>query len=104
MHDLKLVLHIKYSFFFIQSHKILKHIRLNLLSPYFLYDHVESEKYIKDCNQCSSLVREALMYNLLKDRRNQIQNERTKSRKSFQHLEALVILIFFFVNKNFKLI
>ena len=32
------------------------------------------------------------MYNLLKDRRNQIQNERTRSRKSFSHIEALVVV------------
>ena len=32
------------------------------------------------------------MYNLLKDRRNQLQNSRTRSRKSFKHLEALVII------------
>jgi hypothetical protein len=32
------------------------------------------------------------MYNLLKDRRNQVQNDRTRSRKSFTHLEALIIV------------
>ena len=55
-------------------------------------DNVENEKYLKKCNKCCTLVREAITYNLLKDRRNQVQNERTRSRKSFQHLEALVII------------
>jgi N-acetylneuraminic acid mutarotase len=32
------------------------------------------------------------MYNLLKDRRNQLQNKRTRSRCSFNHLEALIVI------------
>lgn len=80
--------------------KILEHIRLNLLSPYFLNDNVENEKYLKKCINCCALVREAITYNLLKDRRNQVQNERTRSRKSFQHLEALVII--YLTKKNSK--
>ncbi len=39
---------------------------------------------------CSPLLE--LRYNLLKDRRNQVQNDRTRSRKSFTHLEALIIV------------
>jgi len=67
-------------------------VRLPLLSAYFLYDKVQSEQLLKSCDKCRELVQEALMYNLLKDRRNQLQNERTRSRKSFEHLEALIVV------------
>lgn len=72
--------------------KVLEHIRLPLLSAYFLYDKVQSEQRLKCCDKSRELIQEALMYNLLKDRRNQVQNERTRSRKSFTHLEALVVV------------
>ncbi len=67
-------------------------IRLPLLDPYFIFDTVQSEESLKLCQKCQTLIQEALIYNLLKDRRNQLQNDRTRSRKSFTHLEALVII------------
>ncbi len=70
----------------------MEHIRLPLLSAYFLYDKVQSEERLKQCDKSRELIQEALMYNLLKDRRNQVQNERTRSRKSFSHVEALVVV------------
>ncbi len=71
---------------------ILEKIRLPLINSYFLHDKVLAEPSIKSCSKCQALIQEALTYNLLKDRRNQIQNERTRSRQSFTHLEALVII------------
>ena len=67
-------------------------MRLPLLNAYFLYDKVQNEQSLKQCDKCRKLIQEALMYNLLKDRRNQIQNERTRSRLSFHHLDALIIV------------
>ena len=57
-----------------------------------MYDKVQSEERIKQCDKSRELIQEALMYNLLKDRRNQVQNERTRSRKSFSHVEALIVV------------
>ena len=71
---------------------MLEHIRLPQLSAYFLYDRVQNEQALKQCDISRALIQEALMYNLLKDRRNQTQNERTRSRRSYQHLEALVVI------------
>ena len=73
-------------------HLVLEHIRLPLLSAYFLHDKVREEPAFKECLKCQQLVQEALLYNLLKDRRNQVQNERTRARKSFRFLEAIVII------------
>ena len=67
-------------------------IRLPLLDAYFIHDRVQSEDILKNCEKCRELIQEALTYNLLKERRNQLQNERTRSRKSFTHLEALIII------------
>ncbi len=73
-------------------HSILEKIRLPLINAYFLHDKVLGEASLKSCTKCQALVQEALTYNLLKDRRNQIQSERTRSRQSFSQLEALVII------------
>ena len=67
-------------------------MRLPLISAYFLYDKIQSEICLKSCEICQALIQEALTYNLLKDRRNQFQSERTRSRQSFSHLEALVVI------------
>ena len=72
--------------------KVLEHIRLPLLNAYFLYDRVQNEQSLKQCDKSREIIQEALMYNLLVDRRNQIQNERTCSRCSFHYLDALIII------------
>ncbi|CAF0825285.1 unnamed protein product [Brachionus calyciflorus] len=73
-------------------HTILEHVRLSLLKSYFLYDKVQNNDLIKQSKECNLLVKEAFDYNFLKDRRSQIQNKRTKSRKYFKHLESLIII------------
>lgn len=62
------------------------------MSSYFLNDKVQNEPLLNKCEKCKDLVKEAINYNFLKDRRNQIQNERTRSRKYYKHLEALVAI------------
>lgn len=70
----------------------MEHVRLPLLKPYFLYDKVQNNQLLKESNECTLLIKEAFDYNFLKDRRNQIQNQRTRSRKYFKHLESLIII------------
>ena len=72
--------------------KVLKHIRLPLLDAYFLNDQVQNEKYLKQCEKSRELIQEAQTYNLLVNRQNQIQNERTCSRASFHYIDALIII------------
>ncbi|PIK52486.1 putative kelch-like protein 5, partial [Apostichopus japonicus] len=62
--------------------QLLAEIRLPLLSPQFLSDTVDSESLIKENTRCQRLVMEAMKYHLLPERRPQLQNTRTKPRKS----------------------
>ncbi|KAI0237978.1 Kelch-like protein 5 [Lamellibrachia satsuma] len=61
---------------------LLAHIKLPLLSPQFIADHVETNALLKDDRDCTSLVMEAMKYHLLPERRLSLQNARTKPRKS----------------------
>ena len=61
---------------------ILSHVRLPLLSPYFLHDVVEKCSVVKTSPECQSLVEEAKLYHLLPDRRNALSNERTRPRRN----------------------
>lgn len=72
--------------------KVLEHVRLPQLKPYFLYDKVQDNQYLKSSKECNNLIKEAFDYNFLKERRNQLQNRRTRSRKFFKHLESLIII------------
>lgn len=57
-----------------------------------MYDKVQDNQYLKNLNECNNLIKEAFDYNFLKERRNQLQNKRTRSRKFFKHLESLIII------------
>ena len=63
-------------------HKVLEHVRLPLLSPYFLHDCVEKHKIITDSENCGKLVEEAKTYHLLQDRRAEMRSPRTRPRKA----------------------
>jgi len=65
---------------------------LPLLDAYFLNDQVQNEKYLKQCEKSRELIQEAQTYNLLVNRQNQIQNQRTSSRCAFHYLDALIII------------
>lgn len=59
--------------------ELLALVRLPLLQPSFIMDHVES---VCASNECQQLVMEALKWHLLPERRSLISSERTKPRKS----------------------
>ncbi|CAK6963685.1 kelch-like protein 20 [Scomber scombrus] len=47
--------------------KVFKHIRLHLISPYYLHDVIESQDVVKENQGCQRLISEAKDYLLLKD-------------------------------------
>ena len=53
----------------IRLHRVLAHVRLPLVSPYFLHDCVEKNSVVNQSPECMKLVSEARMYHLLPDRR-----------------------------------
>ena len=63
-------------------HKVLEHVRLPLLSPYFLHDYVEKQEIIMHSAKCKALLEEAKTYHLLQDRRAELRSPRTRQRKS----------------------
>ncbi|OWF36475.1 kelch-like protein 5 isoform X1 [Mizuhopecten yessoensis] len=62
--------------------KLLSHIRLPLMSPQFIADHVETNALFREDKECQYLIMEALKYHLLPERRSSFQSPRTKPRKS----------------------
>lgn len=62
--------------------ELLSYVKLPLLSPEFLTDHVEMNNLFKDKCFCQELIFEAMKYHLLPERRSHMQNWRTKPRRS----------------------
>ena len=69
--------------------KVLEHIRLPLMTPYFLFDTVEKQEVIKDSLRCRALLDEAKTYLLLEDRRPELQTIRTQLRKSSGNVKVV---------------
>ena len=65
-----------------EFHAVLEHVRLPLLSPYFLFDCVALHSVIRDSPKCSKLLDEAKTYHLLTDRRAELRSPRTRPRKA----------------------
>lgn len=61
---------------------LLSLIKLPLLSPQFIADHVESNTIFREDRVCQELIVEALKYHLLPERRSSLQSPRTRPRKS----------------------
>uniref|UniRef100_A0A3Q3WSV2 BTB domain-containing protein n=1 Tax=Mola mola TaxID=94237 RepID=A0A3Q3WSV2_MOLML len=61
---------------------VLEHIRLPLISPYYLHDVIESLDVVKDNQGCQRLISEAKDYLLLKDRRGELYCPRARPRRS----------------------
>jgi hypothetical protein len=76
------------------SAQVLEHVRLPLLSPYFLHDCVESQAVVRQSSECRHLVEEAKMFHLLPDRRAELQSLRTKHRNSAGTLQVCENQIF----------
>lgn len=62
--------------------QLLSLVKLPLLSPQFLTDHIETNSLFKEDRECQELILEALKYHLLPERRSALQSPRTKPRKS----------------------
>lgn len=62
--------------------KVLEHIRLVLISPYYLHDVIESLDVVKESQACQRLISEAKDYLLLKDRRGELFCLRVRPRRS----------------------
>ncbi|CAG0879520.1 unnamed protein product, partial [Darwinula stevensoni] len=73
-----------------QFGKVLEHVRLPLLNPYFLHDCVESLDVIQQSSECQQLVEEAKLYHLLPDRRHELATARTKPRLSSGIVDVIV--------------
>ncbi|KAI9563037.1 hypothetical protein GHT06_010494 [Daphnia sinensis] len=61
---------------------LLSLIKLPLISPGFIADHVESNLIFREDRVCQELIVEALKYHLLPERRSTLQSQRTRPRKS----------------------
>ncbi|XP_043679056.1 kelch-like protein 5 [Vespula pensylvanica] len=62
--------------------RLLSLVKLPLLSPAFIADHIESNEMFKDQKAAQELIIEALKYHLLPERRPLLQSNRTKPRKA----------------------
>ncbi|XP_071540129.1 kelch-like protein 5 isoform X2 [Panulirus ornatus] len=62
--------------------RLLSLVKLPLLSPQFLTDHIETNSLFKENRECQELILEALKYHLLPERRSTLQSPRTRPRKS----------------------
>lgn len=62
--------------------KVLEHIRLPLISPYYIHDVIESLDVVKESQGCQRLISEAKDYLLLKDRRGELYCPRAQPRRS----------------------
>lgn len=69
-------------FVFVCSSKVLEHIRLSLISPYYLHDVIESLDVVKESQGCQKLISQAKDYLLLKDRRAELYSPRARPRRS----------------------
>ncbi|XP_046669511.1 kelch-like protein 5 [Homalodisca vitripennis] len=62
--------------------KLLSLVKLPLLSPSFIADHIETEVLFREDRGCQELIMEAMKYHLLPERRPMLQSVRTRPRKS----------------------
>lgn len=70
--------------------KVLEHVRLPLLTPYYVFDCVRTHPVIQASPACLCLLEEAKTFHLLPDRRHQLRSPRTRPRKSFGTVEVIV--------------
>ncbi|XP_068192822.1 kelch-like protein 3 isoform X4 [Antennarius striatus] len=62
--------------------KVLEHIRLPLISPYYLHDVIEALDVVKENQACQLLISQTKDYLLLKDRRGELYCPRARPRRS----------------------
>jgi len=72
--------------------EVLYHVRLPLVSPYFLFDKIEEEAILSATKECRQLLDEAKKIYVLKDRRSQFQSVRTRPRKSMAKFQVILCI------------
>ncbi|XP_068606212.1 kelch-like protein 3 [Brachionichthys hirsutus] len=70
--------------------KVLEHIRLPLICPYYLHDVIESLDAVKENQACQKLISQTKDYLLLKDRRAEFYCPRARPRRSTATVEVIV--------------
>ncbi|KAI4888105.1 hypothetical protein NFI96_021830 [Prochilodus magdalenae] len=70
--------------------KVLEHIRLPLISPYYIHDVIESLDVVKESPKCQKLISEAKDYLLLQDRRGELYSPRARPRRATGTAEVIV--------------
>lgn len=70
--------------------KVLEHIRLPLISPYYLHDVVEGLEVVRESQPCLQLISEAKDYLLLQDRRGELYCPRARPRRFTGTAEVIV--------------
>jgi len=61
--------------------RLMKHVRLPLMSREFLMTHVDTEGLVRENTECKELLLEAMRYHLLPEQRSSLASIRTTSRK-----------------------
>ncbi|VDK73427.1 unnamed protein product [Onchocerca ochengi] len=63
--------------------RVLTCVRMPLMKPHFITDHVASNPFIRECLDCRDLIDEAKDYHLMPERRKFLKKFRTKQRCCF---------------------
>lgn len=61
--------------------RLMRHVRLPLVTRDFLVSHVDSDNLIRDNPECKEYLLEAMRYHLLPEQRAMLANERTTLRR-----------------------
>ncbi|XP_064476513.1 kelch-like protein 2 [Ornithodoros turicata] len=72
--------------------QVLEHIRLPLMSPYYLLDRVATTAIVTQSSQCMKLVEEAKSYHLLPDRRRERFHKRVRPRRCKAMVDVIVVV------------
>ena len=72
--------------------ELIKHIRLPLISPYYLVDFVEKESLFNMTPSCRSLLLEAQHYHMLPERRVEVDNAKIRPRQYERLHESLMVI------------
>lgn len=61
--------------------KLMRHVRLPLVSRDFLLSQVDSDNLVRENSECKEFLLEAMRYHLLPEQRSALANERTTLRR-----------------------
>lgn len=78
--------------------QVLEHIRMPLISPYYIHDVIESLDVVRESLKCQRLISEAKDYMLLQDRRGELYGPRARPRRS-TGTASLLLFPYTVVNK-----